>query len=297
MAGDRRRGRHLRAHEVGAAAPALPALEVAVRRRGAALARRQDVRVHAEAHRAAGVAPLEPCVQEHLVEAFLLGLRACTWPEPGTTIAVTRRRDLAGPATMAAAARRSSMREFVHEPMKTRSMVMSSIACPGRSPMYSSARPVAMRSSGSAYESGSGTLPVTGRPCRGSCPRSPAARAHGCRSRHARRTSRPRRRRAGADRSAHAPSRSRSRAALPRRGALPIASCCMDISRRRWKTEQVTEAAHFEHREALADAEELIGPPGSASPTSMGEPGAAAWRELPTTASMFIRRRPRRDPT
>ncbi len=32
------------------------------------------------------------------------------------------------------------MREFVHEPMKTRSIAMSSIAWPGRSPMYSSAR-------------------------------------------------------------------------------------------------------------------------------------------------------------
>ena len=44
--GDRRRRRHRRAQQVGAAAPALPALEVAVRGRGAALARRELVGVH-----------------------------------------------------------------------------------------------------------------------------------------------------------------------------------------------------------------------------------------------------------
>ena len=66
------------------------------------------------------------------------------------------------PRTIAAAARRSSIREFVHEPMKTRSMRISSIAWPGRSPMYSSARSPATRSSASANVAGSGTVPVTG---------------------------------------------------------------------------------------------------------------------------------------
>src|SRR5947207_10968950 len=72
---DRRGGGHLRAHEVRTAAAALTALEVAVARGGAALAGRQRVRVHAEAHRAAGAPPVEAGGAEDLVEALLLGLR------------------------------------------------------------------------------------------------------------------------------------------------------------------------------------------------------------------------------
>src|SRR3954447_4660175 len=72
---DRGRGRHLRRHEVRAPAPPLTALEVAVRGGCAALARGQRVGVHAEAHRAAGGAPVEPGRAEHLVEALGLGLR------------------------------------------------------------------------------------------------------------------------------------------------------------------------------------------------------------------------------
>src|SRR5688572_26082333 len=53
------RGGHLRRDEVGAPAASLAALEVAVRRRGAALAGLEDVGVHAQAHRAAGAAPVE----------------------------------------------------------------------------------------------------------------------------------------------------------------------------------------------------------------------------------------------
>ena len=53
---------------------ALPAFEVAVRRRCATLAWRQLVGVHAKAHRATRLAPLETGFQEDLVEAFLLGL-------------------------------------------------------------------------------------------------------------------------------------------------------------------------------------------------------------------------------
>src|SRR4051795_13624709 len=59
-----------------APAAALAALEVAVRGRGAALARGEDVRVHAQAHRAAGRAPVEAGVPEDRVQALLLGLRA-----------------------------------------------------------------------------------------------------------------------------------------------------------------------------------------------------------------------------
>src|SRR5437016_2702595 len=60
---------------MGAAARALAALEVAVRGRGAALARLELVGVHAEAHRASGLAPLEARVAEDPVQPFLLGLR------------------------------------------------------------------------------------------------------------------------------------------------------------------------------------------------------------------------------
>ena len=53
-------------------------------------------------------------------------------PEPGTTHAVTT---ACRPLATAAAARRSSMRLLVHEPMKTRSTAISLSGVPGRSPM------------------------------------------------------------------------------------------------------------------------------------------------------------------
>src|SRR5438270_11773824 len=71
---DRGRSGHGRTDEVGAPAGALPPLEVAVRGRCAALARREHVRVHAEAHRAAGAAPFEACVDEDPVEPLGFGL-------------------------------------------------------------------------------------------------------------------------------------------------------------------------------------------------------------------------------
>src|SRR5712691_13330682 len=74
MPRNRCRRRHRRADEVRAAAAALPALEVPVRRRGAALAGGEDVRVHAEAHRATGPPPLEAGVLEDAVETFVLRL-------------------------------------------------------------------------------------------------------------------------------------------------------------------------------------------------------------------------------
>ena len=72
--GDRRRCRHRRRDEVGAALEALAALEVAVRGRGAALLRREPVGVHGEAHRAAGLAPVEARRDEDPVEPLGLGL-------------------------------------------------------------------------------------------------------------------------------------------------------------------------------------------------------------------------------
>src|SRR5659263_514737 len=73
---DRGRGCDERRHEVRAPALALAALEVAVGRRRAALPRCELVRVHAQAHRAAGVAPLRTEVEEDLVEPLGLGLQA-----------------------------------------------------------------------------------------------------------------------------------------------------------------------------------------------------------------------------
>src|SRR5688500_15311774 len=75
MSRDGGSGGHRRADEMSAPAGALPPFEVAVGSRGAALAGFQPVRVHSQAHRAAGLAPLEAGVAEHAVEAFLLRLR------------------------------------------------------------------------------------------------------------------------------------------------------------------------------------------------------------------------------
>src|ERR1700677_1039390 len=74
-AGDRSRRGHCGRHKMGAAPIALTALEIAGRGRSAALAWAKLVGVHREAHRAAGLAPLEARGEEDLVEAFGLGLR------------------------------------------------------------------------------------------------------------------------------------------------------------------------------------------------------------------------------
>src|SRR5581483_1264173 len=57
-----------------AAAASLASLEVPVRRGRAALAGREDVRIHPEAHRAARAPPLEAGALEDPVEPLLLGL-------------------------------------------------------------------------------------------------------------------------------------------------------------------------------------------------------------------------------
>ena len=67
--------------QVGATALALPSLEVAVGGRGAALTGRELVGVHAQAHRAAGAAPLAAGLLEDDVEALVLGLH----PHPHRT--------------------------------------------------------------------------------------------------------------------------------------------------------------------------------------------------------------------
>src|SRR5216684_2916808 len=75
MTGNGGGGGHDRADEVRAAVFALAALEIAIAGAGAALMRRQDVGVHADAHAAAGVAPLEAGSAENLVEPFFFSLR------------------------------------------------------------------------------------------------------------------------------------------------------------------------------------------------------------------------------
>src|SRR6266481_8065800 len=73
-AGDRGGCGHYRADEVRAAVFALAALEIAIGGAGAALVRRQDVGIHADAHAAAGIAPLKTGVGENFVETFFFGL-------------------------------------------------------------------------------------------------------------------------------------------------------------------------------------------------------------------------------
>src|SRR5882762_5728263 len=79
--------------------------------------------------------------------------------DPGTTIART---DWCTrwPLIIRAAARKSSTREFVHEPMNTRSISMSAIFVRGSRFMYSSARSMARRSLSLFASDGSGTAPV-----------------------------------------------------------------------------------------------------------------------------------------
>src|SRR5882757_9604290 len=74
MAGYGGCGGHYGAYQVGAAVFALAALEIAIGGAGAALVGRQHVCIHADAHAAAGVAPLEAGCGENFVEAFFFGL-------------------------------------------------------------------------------------------------------------------------------------------------------------------------------------------------------------------------------
>ena len=122
VAGDRRGGGHRRADEVRAAARALAALEVAVRGRGAALARRRGCRgscrgTSSSPPRATRSPALVKTRSRPSASACALHLRRARHDHRAHA-----RRRRAGPSTTAAAARRSSMRAFVHEPMKTRSI-------------------------------------------------------------------------------------------------------------------------------------------------------------------------------
>ncbi len=84
-----------------------------------------------------------------------------TSPEPGTTIASLMFAATLRPRTTAAAARKSSMRALVHEPIKTLSSLISLISIPGDRSMYVRARSIHSRLIGSASARGSGTRAST----------------------------------------------------------------------------------------------------------------------------------------
>src|SRR4051794_918282 len=95
---------------------ALTSLEIAVRCRGAALTRLQDVRVHPETHRAARVAPIEASVFKDFVEPFLLGLglhthRAGNHQSPGALLDLVAFEDGGGGAQVLDASVRARAEE------------------------------------------------------------------------------------------------------------------------------------------------------------------------------------------
>ena len=122
-----------------------------------------------QAHRAARLPPVEPGGDEHPVEALGLGLGLHRVgaghdqrPHPGPTCR---------PSATAAAARRSSMRLLVHDPMNTVSTAMSRIGVPAVRPMYASARAAASRSVGvEEARRGRGRRPSIGTTCDGFVP-------------------------------------------------------------------------------------------------------------------------------
>src|SRR6266576_1776688 len=72
--GDRCRRRHCRAHQVRTASCTLTTLEIAIRRRRAALAGLEAIVVHRKAHRAAGFAPFEAGVAKYAIQPLGFGL-------------------------------------------------------------------------------------------------------------------------------------------------------------------------------------------------------------------------------
>ena len=128
------RGRHLRADQVGAPALALAPLEVAVGGRGAALALGRGCR---------GSSPGTSSSPPRATRSRRRGRpRAGPRPRRSPSPAGSRGRPSRAPSsatlrpsTIAAASRRSSIRELVQEPMKTRSSATSVIGVPGSRPM------------------------------------------------------------------------------------------------------------------------------------------------------------------
>ena len=95
---------------------------------------------------------------------------ALTSPDPGTTIASLMPSATCLPRATAAAARRSSIRPFVHDPIKTLSSAISSIGIPGLRSIYSRALCQPNFRNGSASLAGSGTQPSTATTISGDVP-------------------------------------------------------------------------------------------------------------------------------
>ena len=93
-----------------------------------------------------------------------------TMPEPGTTSTSLTLAAFFLPLATLAAARRSSMRELVQEPMKTLSTLISLIGVSALRPMYCSARSMPARFCASASLAGFGTRPPTASTCSGEVP-------------------------------------------------------------------------------------------------------------------------------
>src|ERR1700685_969937 len=74
VSGDRGRGGHHGTHQVGASASPLAPFEVAIAGGGAAFARLENIGVHAQAHGAAGLAPIKTGGAKDLIETFFFGL-------------------------------------------------------------------------------------------------------------------------------------------------------------------------------------------------------------------------------
>ena len=87
---------------------------------------------------------------------------ACSFtkPEPGTTSTRFTLAALRRPLATAAASRKSSMRLLVHEPINTTSTAISFKGVSACKPMYSSARSMPPRLTGSASWAGLGTWPL-----------------------------------------------------------------------------------------------------------------------------------------
>src|SRR6185437_3598354 len=81
-------GCHRWADKMSSSAATLATFKVTIAGRGAALTWVEDVRIHAKAHGAARLAPLEASLAKDSIEAFFFGL-AFTCCEPGTTMART----------------------------------------------------------------------------------------------------------------------------------------------------------------------------------------------------------------
>ena len=91
-----------------------------------------EVRIYTEPTDPIGGTPFLEAAWQGQLDGALLQLERAFMPTYGDTSPGTL---LARPARTAAAARRSSMRALVHEPMKTRSMPMSVIFSPPVKPM------------------------------------------------------------------------------------------------------------------------------------------------------------------